>query len=153
MPSQQIKRSCVSEYLKYVRSLSARIEMLQEEITRKRSLLELTAYQNNEKVNVGVQDSRMANAVSDLKDLIHDFAKELAVYVEQQRLAYGMFSKLSRIEGTKAMVAYYLENKPWEEICVEMNYSWDGIMSLRRRCVNELYDHLPAEWKGFRRKD
>lgn len=147
MPSQQVKKACVKEYLKYIRSLSVRIEMLQEEIERKRSLLEMTAHQFSDKVTSSIQDSRIAESLSDLKDLIHDFAKELSVYIEQQRLAYAAFSKLSSVEGTRAMVAYYLEKKPWEEICVEMNYSWDGIMSLRRRCANELYEFLPSEWK------
>ena len=135
------------EYLEYVRSLSTRVEVLREQIERKRSLLDATGVVFSEKVSGTTQAGDIADAIADLKGLVEDFAAELVVYTEQQRMAYIAFSMLSTAERARALTLYYLEGKPWEEICVDMNYSWDGMMSLRRRSAKELYDHIPQEWK------
>lgn len=53
--------------------------------------------------------------------------------------------------GARALNLYYLsfdENgkrkyDTWEKVCVEMSYSYDGMMKLARRAKLELYDHMP----------
>ena len=53
--------------------------------------------------------------------------------------------------GARALSLYYLtfdENgkrkyDTWEKVCVEMSYSYDGLMKLARRAKLELYDHMP----------
>lgn len=37
--------------------------------------------------------------------------------------------------------------KTWEMVCVEMGYSYSGMMKLRRRAVDEVYDLMPEEWR------
>ena len=37
-----------------------------------------------------------------------------------------------------AMIGYYLDMKTWEQIAVDMNYSYENIMKLRRRGLIEV---------------
>lgn len=34
-----------------------------------------------------------------------------------------------------ALQLYYIDMKTWEEVCVEMNYSWKQIMRIRKRAI------------------
>ena len=53
--------------------------------------------------------------------------------------------------GARALNLYYLafdangrrKYDTWEKVCVEMSYSYDGMMKLARRAKLELYDYMP----------
>ena len=53
--------------------------------------------------------------------------------------------------GARALNLYYLafdangkrKYDTWEKVCVEMSYTYDGMMKLVRRAKLELYDHMP----------
>lgn len=53
--------------------------------------------------------------------------------------------------GARALSLYYLtfddagrrKYDTWEKVCVEMDYSYDGMMKLARRAKLELYDLMP----------
>lgn len=147
MPCPEVKELCVKEYLSYVRSLSTRIINLQEQIERKRALLEPSGIQYKESVSSSITDNELAEAIDNLKDLIKEFATELSEYIEQHRQAHITFSKLSRPEYARAMTSYYLHGKSWEEVCVDMRYSWDGMMKLRKKASLELYERMPIQWQ------
>ena len=42
-----------------------------------------------------------------------------------------------------ALTLYYIACMKWEAVCVEMNYTWDGMMTLRRRALSHVYDVMP----------
>ena len=42
-----------------------------------------------------------------------------------------------------ALTYYYIACVKWEEVCVRMSYSWDGMMTLRRRALTHAYDVMP----------
>lgn len=44
----------------------------------------------------------------------------------------------------KALRLRYFCDWKWEHICMEMSYSWDGMMSLRRRALANYWEVMPA---------
>ena len=42
-----------------------------------------------------------------------------------------------------ALTLYYIACRKWEAVCVKMNYTWDGMMTLRRRALLHAYDVMP----------
>jgi len=42
-----------------------------------------------------------------------------------------------------ALTLYYIACRKWEEVCVELSYSWDGMMTMRRRALLHAYDVMP----------
>lgn len=43
--------------------------------------------------------------------------------------------KLEDSRERLALQLYYIDMKTWEEVCVEMNYSWKQIMRIRKRAI------------------
>ena len=47
----------------------------------------------------------------------------------------GVIDKLEDRREFLALKVYYIDMKTWEEVCVEMNYSWKQIMRIRKRAI------------------
>lgn len=143
----QVKRICAEAYLSHVRSLALRVQLLQEQIDRKRSMLEPCAIRYREASAPGTVGDAMEAGVIELHGLIRDYCTELVGYVEEQREAHHALMMLPRPEYAAALAGYYVHGKSWEQVCVDMGYSYDGIMSLRRRAVPLVYDVMPESWR------
>lgn len=57
-----------------------------------------------------------------------------------------VFNTVNGISGDEGAVLYkrYISLKRWEEIAVEMNYSWSGIHKLHRRALHVVSDIIGA---------
>ena len=142
----EVRRICATAYLEHVRSLKARIDSLREEIEPLREMAG-TTMDYRERVSGSSNPKAFEDAVIRLQELIADFLTEMAGYVEEQRIAHDVMRRLSRPEYARALTAHYLTGKTWERCCVDMGYTWDGMMSLRRKAVQEVYDLMPEEWR------
>lgn len=147
--NEEVKRICAEEYLNYIRSLVIRIKTTQEEIEHQKALLGPSGIQYRESVTQSVTGDALENGVIGLQQLIAEFCGDLAEYVEQQRIAHQVLSNLSRAEYGAALIGYYVHGKSWEQVCVDMSYSWQGMMKLRRKAIAEVYDQMPEEWRRY----
>lgn len=143
---QEVRRICATAYLEHVRSLKTRIDSLQEEIELNRDMLGTTT-RYREKVSKSGNPKSFEDAVIRLQELIADYCTEMAGYVEEQRIAHGVMRNMSRPEYSRALTAYYVRGKSWELCCVDMGYTWQGMMSLRKKAVQEVYDFMPEAWR------
>lgn len=143
---QEVRRICATAYLEHVRSLKTRIDSLQEEIDPLRDMVG-TATDYREKVSKSGNPKSFEDAIIRLQELIADFLTEMAGYVEEQRIAHDVMHRLSRPEYARALTAYYLSGKTWEMCCVDMGYTWNGMMSLRRKAIQEVYDLMPETFR------
>ena len=62
---------------------------------------------------------------------------------ERIRQAAEALAKMDDPTEAAALTLYYVACRKWEQVCVEMDYSWDGMMKLRRRALNSAYDVMP----------
>lgn len=143
---QEVRRICATAYLEHVRSLKTRIDALQEEIDLNSDMLGTTT-RYREKVSKSGDPKSFENSVIRLHDLIEDYCTELAEYVDEQHVAHDVMRRLSRPEYARALTAYYVRGKSWELCCVDMGYTWQGMMSLRKKAVQEVYDFMPEAWR------
>lgn len=143
------KRTQAARWLEHVRRLGGKCRALQREVEEQRALasgvkgLDYSA----PLVRSSASADGMPDAVARLFGVIDEYCSELAGYVDEQRAAHSALDAMADELGAEALKRHYLNRQTWEECCVEMGYSWDGMMSLRKRAVLELYDHMPPEWR------
>lgn len=57
--------------------------------------------------------------------------------VEAIKIRQELFDFIDRIDGVEGDVLFerYINLRKWEEVCVVMNYSWNGIHKVHRRAL------------------
>ncbi len=57
--------------------------------------------------------------------------------VEAMKIRQELFDFIDRIDGVEGDVLFerYINLRKWEEVCVVMNYSWNGIHKVHRRAL------------------
>ena len=146
---QDVKKHCAKAYLDYVRSLHQRIKSLQENIERQKAMMLPSGIAYSESVAQSSSGDVLENGVIRLQELIQEYCTEMAEYVEQQKIAHDVFNGLSKPEYTIALTKYYALGKSWEQVCVDMGYSWGGMMKLKRAAELEVYNVMPEEWRRY----
>lgn len=100
-----------------------------------------------ERVRGGEYRDRMAEAIASLDEAEAQWAANLVAFAEESRDAADRIARLPDAVEAQALLLHYVDGIAWERVCVRMNYSWDGMMSLRRRAVLHMYDLMPTEWR------
>lgn len=147
---ERYRRAQAERWLKHVMALGRRVRALQDEIECQRDMaagLKGVDYDGMPKASGSSADA-MPNAVIKLQGLIAEYCAELDGYVLEQREAHEALSALDDGATREALTRHYLLGRPWEQCCVEMGYTYDGMMKLRRRALSCAYDVMP-----FRRRD
>jgi hypothetical protein len=147
--SADVRVICAAEYLKHIRSIGHRIAALREEIDEQRSFVELTGVGMDERVSSSVSVDKFERAAIELRELIDDYANEQLAYVEEQHDAHTRLHKMKNSLHVQVLVEYYLLGKSWEQICVDTSYSWQGLMTLRRKALHSFYDYIPEEYRRY----
>lgn len=138
-------------YLEHVRSLSCRTQALRAEVEAQRELADgVRAMRYGEGGGGSAEADRTADTVARLQELVACYCAELAEYVSEQQAAHERVRLMERPEHAQAITGRYLLGRTWERVCVDMGYTWDGMMKLRRRAVTEFYDVMPTEWRDPR---
>ncbi len=138
----EVRRICATAYLDHIRSLKTHIDSLQERIEPLREAIGNTM-DYRERVSASPNPKAFEDAVIRLQELIADYCTEIAEFAEEQHVAYGVTRRLSRPEYRMAIEMHYIDGKPWNAVCRAMGYTKDGMMKLRRKAVDEVYDLMP----------
>lgn len=99
------------------------------------------------RVSGGQQADRMAEAVARLDEAHMQWAANLAAYTDEATDAAARIDRLEDKTEARALLAHYVDGRPWERVCIMLDYSYDGIMHVRQRAVLHMYDHMPTEWR------
>ena len=92
--------------------------------------------QSLEGVNVsGTKDPHKFDSLVELKDTIDHKVDEL---VRVKTEIYKVLLNLSDRNQRLALIAYYLDMSTWEQIAVNMNYSYQHIMWIRKQAIIEV---------------
>lgn len=141
------KRAQATRWLEHVRRLGGKCRALQREVEEHRELasglkgLDYSA----PAVSASSSPDGIPNAVALLLETIEDYCTELAGYVAEQKAAHDALNSMSDELGAEALKRHYLCGQSWESCCVDMGYSWQGMMSLRKRALAMAYDVMPTE--------
>lgn len=127
------------EYLMQVRNLESKMKILKEEIDTLREMVVSTgAIQQGERVlSSGTQD-KMAETICKINekecewnDLMREFALARANVIIN-------IQKLNNSEYEQILYKRYCQSKKWEEIALEMNYTYQWVCKLHGRALLEL---------------
>ena len=146
---ERYRRGQAEKWLKHIRHLGARVETMRAEIDAEReaaSGLKAIQYDGMPKAATSTGDA-LPNAVIRIQERISAFVEELARYTDERGRAHDALSGMSDPLEHRALTYYYLLGMSWEECCVKMHYSYDGMMSLRKRALCSAYDFMPPEWR------
>ena len=83
------------------------------------------------------------DAVARIQEMAAAYVAELCAYEEARHEANASMLTMGDASSAKVLRLRYLCGWSWERICSETGYSWDGMMSLRRRALAEFWDVMP----------
>lgn len=83
------------------------------------------------------------DAVARIFDSISEYVTALAGYEDERHTATIALDRMDDATEAKVLRLRYLCGWEWERVCVDMHYSWQGMMSLRRRALCSFYDYMP----------
>jgi hypothetical protein len=136
---ESLGKMTAKEYLNQVRNLESKMKILKEEIDTLREMVVSTgAIQQGERVlSSGTQD-KMAEIICKINekecewnDLMREFALARANVIIN-------IQKLNNPEYEQILYKRYCQSKKWEEIALEMNYTYQWVCKLHGRALLEL---------------
>lgn len=146
---ERYRRDQAARWLERIRRLGARVETMQREIDAEReaaSGLKAICYDVTPKPSASTGDA-LPNAVIRIQERIAEYVEEMAAYTEERGRAHEALSGLPDPMEHRALTYHYLLGLSWEECCVRMHYTYDGMMKLRARALSSAYDVMPHEMR------
>lgn len=95
----------------------------------------------------GSTDDAMLEAIERITKHVREYAALLSEYEDERYDARRHLASMPEHSERAALTYRYLLGWTWESICVELHYSYDGMMKLRRRAIVNAYDVLPNGWR------
>ena len=142
---QRYRSEQAHAYLERIRKLGEDCAALQVEVDDARERASgLTGIDySRDQVDVSPTDDAMVNAVESIKHAARDYVLKLAEYVDERKRASDALMLMDDYTEAKALRLRYLLNRDWEMVCVEMHYTYDGMMKLRRRALCSYWEKMP----------
>lgn len=123
------------EYLSRIRRQKYILEQVEKEMLEVRSdILTLRASSLLEKVT-GSKDSDLADSYIKLEKYFEEVNTEWDKLIDMRREAKALIKMLPDAQQQAILYARYINCKPWEQVAVDMHYSWKGVFKLHGRAL------------------
>lgn len=128
----------VKEFLNKIRHIDMMIDCKVEQVMNLRSRLTSISCPMGEKVQSSLDPDKFTNPISKIIELEQEINEDIDKLVDLKRVARRMIEQLE--DDVEKMVLYkrYFENKTFEQISVEMNYSWRRIHQFHGDALKKL---------------
>jgi len=131
------------QYMNRVRRVDKEIAALDNLILRTRESLENTTQKYDSDGSQSTKDPHKFDRLVELEALV------MQKTVEQVMLKTETVETISQLKDRRQRIAlteHYLNMKTWEQVAVEMNYSWRQIMNIHGRALQEVQRIINASW-------
>ena len=127
------------EYLNQVRNLETKMKILKEEIDTLREMVVSTgAVQQQERVmSSGAQD-RMAETICKINEKEEEWNELMREFALTRAEVIISIQKLNNSDYEQILYKRYCQSKKWEEIALELNYSYQWVCTLHGRALLEI---------------
>lgn len=133
-------------WLANIRGLGEKVSSTQAMIEAERDLMDgVRAIDPSKEGGSSRADDAMVDIITRMERHISEFVAMVAEYEGERMDARVRLSKLEEPAERAALTYRYLLGWSWEEICVEMHYSYDGMMKLGRRATINAFDVMPQD--------
>lgn len=127
------------EYLQQVRKVKSRINDLKEEIeTMKELAVSIGAISQGEKVMSSASQDKMADIICKIEDRVAELKTNMTEYIQLRAEVMATISKVDNDDYQQILYKRYCQMKKWEEIALEMSYSWRWVIKLHGRALEEV---------------
>ena len=145
----EYRRRQAEKWLEHVRGLRLRRDAMQAAIDGQRALMDGLkgidyAFGGG---SCAPSPDAVPNTVIRIQGMVAEYCAALAEYVDEQDRARKALARLERAEHCQALTLRYVEGWEWERVCVEMKYSYHGMMKLARAATCAAYGVMPPEWR------
>lgn len=139
MERMMIVEQTAKEYLNQVRNLETKMKILKEEIDTLREMVVSTgAVQQEERVmSSGVQD-RMAETICKINEKEEEWNNLMREFALTRAEVIISIQKLNNSDYEQILYKRYCQGKKWEEIALDMNYSYQWVCKLHGRALLEI---------------
>ncbi len=134
-----IVEQTAKEYLNQVRNLESKMKMLKEEIDTLREMVVSTgAVQQQERVmSSGAQD-RMAATICKINEKEEEWNQLMREFALTRAEVIISIQRLNNSDYEQILYKRYCQGKKWEEIALELNYSYQWVCKLHGRALLEI---------------
>ncbi|MCC3868490.1 hypothetical protein [Terrisporobacter mayombei] len=84
------------------------------------------------------EQDRLGELLGEIEELIELYNVKQDKLFKQQIKIEKCIDKLDNAKERNIMRLRYLEGHKWEKVCVETNYSWEGIHKVHRRILAKI---------------
>lgn len=132
-------------YLERIRKLGDDCAALQQEVDDARERASgLTGIDYaRDRVSTSANDDGMVNAVVSIRQAINDYTVKLSEFLDERKQASDALNRMDDYTEAKALRLRYICCMDWESVCVQMHYTYDGMMKLRRRALCSYWEVMP----------
>ena len=132
-------------YLERIRKMGEDCAALQAEVDDARDRASgLTGIDYaRDRVSTSATDDGMVNAVESIRRAIRDYAVKLSELLDERKRASDAMNQMDDYTEARALRLRYICCMDWESVCVQMHYSYDGMMKLRRRALCSYWEVMP----------
>lgn len=88
------------------------------------------------------KDPHKFDSLVELEDKIDELIDRL--YATKTEIL-GVIDRLEDRREFLALKVYYIDMKTWEEVCVEMTYSWKQMMRIRKKAISHVDEIMGIE--------
>lgn len=123
------------QYMNRVRRVDKEIQALENLLLRTRDSLENTTQKYDSDGSQSTKEPHKFDKLVELELLIRQKTKE------QVQMKLETLETVSRLKDRRQRIAlteHYLNMKTWEQVAVEMNYSWRQVMNIHGHALQEV---------------
>lgn len=125
-------------YLREVRRLDNLVDAKIEQINNLKSLMtQISPSVDSERVQTSKTNDKMAAGIAKIVDLETELNQEVVKLVELKRKIIKEIDSVPNEDHRLILTLRYLNYKTWEQIAVEMNYSYRNIHYLHKDALIE----------------
>ena len=135
----------VKEFLRSVRDANEIINRKQEQIARlleMRTKAESTTRELHPDRVQGSGCNTNENLMIRMIDLEHEINAGIDHYIDLKRKAMALIDTLGDSRYIEILYGYYLEQKSWEQIAVDIGYSWRHVHRLHGEALRQLPEKM-----------
>ena len=128
----------VKEFLNKIRYIDAMIDCKRDQIKDLRDTLTSISCPMGEKVQSTLDPDKFTNPVSKIIELEKEINDDIDKLIDLKRIARKAIEQLDNEVEKMVLYKRYFENKTFEQISVELNYSWRRIHQFHGDALNKL---------------
>lgn len=150
MDKDRVRRMTAKEYLNYIRSIDTRLKIQEERISQlEKDICSIQALDYTKDKVTGTKTADISDKIIKLDELRQEANKQWDKLIEEREAARNIIEKMENAMEQRVLIGRYLRNENWENLCVEMKYSWRGIFNIHKgalknfkRRYNKLHETL-----------